>query len=103
MHGEIPPHLHFKNPNPHIAWNDMSVTIPTVRAPWPTNSGRRIAAVSSFGFSGTNSHIVVESAEGVPALLPANEAADAGAKVDDLPLKQRTHQVLTLSGKSGVA
>ncbi len=102
MHGEIPPHLHLKNLNPHIAWNDMAVSIPTVCTPWQANSGRRIAAVSSFGFSGTNSHIVVESAETVPTLLPANDTDDARAKDDGLPLKARTHQVLTLSAKSGV-
>jgi acyl transferase domain-containing protein/SAM-dependent methyltransferase len=103
MHGEIPPNLHFKNPNPHIAWNEMGVSIPTVCTPWPTNSGRRLAAVSSFGFSGTNSHIVMESAEGVPALLPVNDTADSSAKGDGLPFKKRTHEVLTLSAKTGGA
>src|SRR4029077_7289818 len=47
MHGEIPPNLHFKSPNPHIAWSDMAVSIPTVSTPWPANFARRIAAVSS--------------------------------------------------------
>ncbi|MGF7179798.1 beta-ketoacyl synthase N-terminal-like domain-containing protein [Tunturiibacter psychrotolerans] len=103
LHGEIPPNLHFKNPNPHIAWNDMAVSIPTVRMPWPANSGRRIAAVSSFGFSGTNSHLVVESVEGVPTLLQADDADDPRAKDNALPLKKRTHDVLTLSAKTSGA
>ena len=103
MHGEIPPNLHFKNPNPHIAWNDMAVSIPTVRTPWPANSSRRIAAVSSFGFSGTNSHIVVESVEGVPTLLSANDTDDPRALDGGLPLKDRSYDVLTLSAKTGGA
>ena len=59
-HGEIPPHLHFENPNPHIAWDELAVRVPTRLRGWP--EGRRIAGVSSFGFSGTNAHVVVEEA-----------------------------------------
>src|ERR1700733_315834 len=103
MHGEIPPNLHFKNPNPHVAWNDMAVSIPTVRTPWPANFGRRIAAVSSFGFSGTNSHLVVESVEGLSTLLPADDTDNPSAKENALPLKERTHDVLTLSAKTSGA
>ena len=58
--GEIPPHLHFKNPNPHIAWNELPIEIPTQRKPWPSGENRRIAGVSSFGFAGTNAHVVLE-------------------------------------------
>src|SRR5580698_8083472 len=103
MHGEIPPHLHLKNPNPHVAWNDMAVSVPTERTPWPASAGQRIAAVSSFGFSGTNAHIVVESAEAVPTLLPANDTDDTRAKDDGLPLMARTHEVMTISAKSRAA
>src|SRR5207249_9406693 len=69
QHDEIPPHLHFLNPSPHIAWGEVPVAIPTVRTPWPA-TGRRIAGISSFGFSGTNSHVVLEEAP-APALLSA--------------------------------
>src|ERR1700744_3777070 len=41
-HGEIPPQLHFRNPNPHISWNDMAVAIPVARTPWPERGKRRI-------------------------------------------------------------
>jgi acyl transferase domain-containing protein/acyl carrier protein len=57
-HGEIPPHLHFRVPNPHIPWADLPVAVPTALMPWPAD-GRRIAGISSFGFSGTNVHVVV--------------------------------------------
>jgi acyl transferase domain-containing protein len=60
---EIPPHLHFKNPNPYVPWKELPFTVPTVRTKWDAESagpGRRIAGVSSFGLSGTNAHVVIE-------------------------------------------
>jgi acyl transferase domain-containing protein/SAM-dependent methyltransferase/acyl carrier protein len=64
--GKIPAHLHFKTPNPHIRWEDYALSIPTASREW--NSGRgRIAAVSAFGFSGTNAHLIVGQAPQVPA------------------------------------
>ncbi len=70
-HQEIPPHLHFETPNPHISWADYLLDVPTRRTPWLPLDGRRIGAVSSFGFSGTNAHIILEEA---PAPLPAADA-----------------------------
>ena len=60
QHGQIPPNLHFSTPNPHIPWDELPVTVPTERTPWPTE--KRLAGVSSFGFSGTNAHVVLEAA-----------------------------------------
>ncbi len=62
QHEEIPPHLHLQTLSPHIPWQELPVIVPTQRTPWPAGNGRRIAGVSSFGFSGTNAHIVVEEA-----------------------------------------
>lgn len=59
-HGEIPPSLHFQVPNPHINWDELPVKVVTERIPWSVES--RIAGVSSFGFSGTNAHVVLEEA-----------------------------------------
>ncbi|HAS83312.1 MAG TPA: hypothetical protein DCS43_11730, partial [Verrucomicrobia bacterium] len=59
-YGEIPPHLHFKTPNPHIPWSELPIKIPTALEAWPTGQTPRIAGVSSFGFSGTNVHVIVE-------------------------------------------
>ncbi|MFO1432611.1 MAG: alpha/beta fold hydrolase [Candidatus Competibacteraceae bacterium] len=68
QHGEIPPNLHFSTPNPHIPWEDLPVTVPTCLTLWRT--GKRLAGVSAFGFSGTNAHVVLEEAP-VPAPMPA--------------------------------
>jgi amino acid adenylation domain-containing protein len=61
-HEEIPPHLHVKELNPNIVIERMPLEIITERRSWPSNSGRRFAGVSSFGFGGANAHVVIESA-----------------------------------------
>lgn len=58
---EIPPHLHLQQPNPHIDWEQLPIKVATERTPW-TRGQQRIAGVSSFGFSGTNAHVVVAEA-----------------------------------------
>ncbi|KRB18226.1 type I polyketide synthase [Rhizobacter sp. Root16D2] len=58
---QIPPHLHFTQGNPHIDWN-WPVQVPTTTTDWPEIDGRRLAGVSSFGFSGTNAHVILEAA-----------------------------------------
>jgi acyl transferase domain-containing protein/acyl carrier protein len=60
QHGEIPPNLHFKKPNPHIPWDHIPIAIPTERAPLAAGQQRRIAGVSAFGVAGTNAHAVLE-------------------------------------------
>ena len=70
QHEQIPPHLHLQTPNPHIPWAELPITIPTKLTPWKTES-EKFAGVSSFGFSGTNSHIVLSS----PPTLEINESA----------------------------
>ncbi|WP_413160472.1 SDR family NAD(P)-dependent oxidoreductase [Capilliphycus salinus ALCB114379] len=64
-HEQIPPNLHFKTPNPHINWNQFPITIPTQLMPWRSGETPRLAGISSFGFSGTNAHIIVEEAPAI--------------------------------------
>jgi 3-oxoacyl-(acyl-carrier-protein) synthase/acyl carrier protein len=84
QHGEIPPHLHFKALNPHIALDGFPMTVPTERTPWNARSGRRVAGVSSFGFSGTNAHLVVEEA---PAARTPSPKTDRPVHVVTLSAK----------------
>ena len=72
QHCAIPPHLHFKTPSPHIAWQDLPFVVPRQPVPWQPINGRRIGGVSSFGFSGTNAHVVVEEAPAQPVSTEAN-------------------------------
>jgi acyl transferase domain-containing protein len=61
-HERIPPHLHLETLNSNLSLEEMCARIPTVAEPWPRTGRRRVAGVSSFGFSGTNAHAIVEEA-----------------------------------------
>jgi acyl transferase domain-containing protein/acyl carrier protein len=67
QHREMPPHLHLDRPSPLLADGDPPLEIPTRLTPWRAR-GRRVAGVSSFGFSGTNAHVVLAEA---PSIAPA--------------------------------
>ncbi|MEM6252539.1 MAG: SDR family NAD(P)-dependent oxidoreductase [Cyanobacteria bacterium P01_D01_bin.156] len=75
QHKTLPAHLHFQQPSPHIDWKNLPVTITADGIPW--NNGKeknRFAGISSFGFSGTNAHVIVESVE-----QPESRAAKANS------------------------
>jgi acyl transferase domain-containing protein/acyl carrier protein len=74
QHGLIPPHLHFTQLNPHISLDETRFTIPTELMPWVAGDRRHFAGVSSFGFGGTNAHVVLEEAP----ILPESHYADDG-------------------------
>ncbi|MCP5207269.1 MAG: AMP-binding protein [Hahellaceae bacterium] len=57
----IPAHKHFKTPNRLIAWEKMQLTVPVAPQSWTAETGKkRLAGVSSFGFGGTNAHVLIE-------------------------------------------
>ena len=89
MHREIPPHLHFEQPNPHIDWDGVPIEVVRHARSWP--EGRpSVAGVSSFGFSGTNAHVILEEA-------PRREqsaAEEAKTSRYLLPLSARTPEAL---------
>ncbi len=62
QHQAIPPHLHLNAVNRNIDLEAIPAVVPAEMVPWPTIDDRRIAGVSSFGFSGTNVHVVAEAA-----------------------------------------
>ncbi|OKH14216.1 short-chain dehydrogenase, partial [Nostoc calcicola FACHB-389] len=105
QHQQIPPHLHLNQPNPLIPWSELPLTIPTTLTPWQTNGETRIAGVSSFGFSGTNAHAILEEApvfeQGVGGR--AQGAGGAGEAGEEFwrysKLIERPIHLLTLSAK----
>ena len=62
QHHKIPPNLHFEHLNPNISLDDAGLLIPTTGIDWLPGDTPRRAAVSSFGFGGTNAHAIVEEA-----------------------------------------
>ncbi|MCQ4359855.1 type I polyketide synthase [Mycobacterium gordonae] len=75
QHSYVPRNLHFTRWNPAIDASSTRLFVPTEGTPWPDGAGPRRAAVSSFGLSGTNSHVVIEQAPEVVAVQPATAAA----------------------------
>lgn len=85
QHGQIPSHLHFSKFNPHIAVDASRFKIPVESTAWPETTRKRLAGVSSFGFSGTNVHLILEAAP--ETTMPTKEEI-------------RQHHVLTISAKT---
>lgn len=85
QHGKIPPQIHFNTPNPLILWDQLPVKVPAIPISWERSSVARIAGVSSFGFSGTNAHIILQEA---PAVEPGETCLE------------RSHNILNLSAGS---
>jgi myxalamid-type polyketide synthase MxaE and MxaD len=92
-HRELPPLVHFTRLNPHISLEGTAFRIPTVREPWTRE--HRVAGVSSFGWSGTNAHVVLEQAPAVDS--PASTAAP---RLRLLPISARTPESLDALGRA---
>jgi acyl transferase domain-containing protein/acyl carrier protein len=90
-HKEIPPHLHMTARNPHIDWTGMPLKVADTVIPWDPIEGRRVGGVSSFGFSGTNAHVIIEEA---PADTPSLAAAEPKAHL--FVLSARDQAALTV-------
>ncbi|MFJ2193623.1 amino acid adenylation domain-containing protein [Kitasatospora sp. NPDC087861] len=74
-HRRIPPHLNLERPNPGIDLDALPFDIPTTPVDWPEHDGPARAGVNSFGFGGTNAHVLLEEpprpAPAAPAPQPA--------------------------------
>ncbi len=95
-HGMIPPSLHFVKPNPYIPFERLPIRVQTSHAPWPKTAGPRIAGVNSFGFGGTNVHVVLQEAPRTDAGLadPKKRQAAHRRPVRVLPLSAHSPEAL---------
>ncbi|MDT5317059.1 MAG: hypothetical protein QOE74_6079, partial [Mycobacterium sp.] len=88
----LPQHLNFQNPSPHIPWDRLAVQVVKEATAWARNGQPRIAGVSSFGFAGTNAHVLLEEAPEEAAPPVEMPAPDRFAV---LPISARTPTALT--------
>ena len=99
QHGQIPPHLHFNQPSPYISWDKHAIQVPIQSTAWPAQHGkRRIAGVSSFGFSGTNAHLLLEEGPDRQGSHPSVPLRPPSQRQNARPL-----HLLTLSAKTEAA
>ncbi|MGW3206159.1 SDR family NAD(P)-dependent oxidoreductase [Streptomyces sp. NPDC001135] len=78
-HEQLPAHLHLRERNPHIAWDELLLDVPTEARPWRRGDRPRMAGVSSFGIGGTNAHVIVAEAPSAEATARPVPPAAAGA------------------------
>ena len=114
--GVIPPHLHFRTPNPRLDWRRLPVRITTETTEWPRFEDKpMLAGVSAYGMSGTNAHVVIQGYEEPPTGIGNSTRWPSGASqeikvslpqpFDNVPLlpqlrTQRTVRFLPISGKT---
>ncbi|MEO3867420.1 type I polyketide synthase [Nonomuraea sp. B12E4] len=79
-HGEIPPNVGHRTPNPAIAWDTSGLRVVDELTPWPRAGEPRRAGVSGYGYGGTIAHVILEQAD-QPG---ASDAADRGPALDAL-------------------
>ncbi|HWG44788.1 MAG TPA: type I polyketide synthase [Gemmataceae bacterium] len=104
-HRRIPGNLHFDQPNPAIDFEQLRLRVPLRCEPWPEHDGPATAGVNSFGYGGTNAHVVLQEAptEANGRCHPAGasrlggtsyQPADAGRSPILLPLSARSAEAL---------
>ncbi len=89
--GVIPQNLHCNTVNPYIDLDYQGLAIPSRRMNWPESDGKnpRVGAVSSFGFSGSNGHLIMESLD-----------RDRKERLSSEKLFERFDHLLRISGKT---
>ncbi|MFI6449181.1 type I polyketide synthase [Kitasatospora sp. NPDC050543] len=99
QHGVLPKSLHVGEPSSHVDWSAGAVELLSEAEQWPETGEPRRSAVSSFGFSGTNAHIILEQAPAVDAEEPV--AVAAGVPGVPVPVVLSGRSAEALRGQAG--
>lgn len=92
-HKQLPASLHFNTPNPHIPWDELPLKVVDRLMDWNKNNEPRRAAISAFGFSGTNAHVILEEYAGeIPGTALSANNTDAAL----LTLSAKTPEALAV-------
>lgn len=84
----IPANFAFKTPNPFIDWNNISVKVVSEHKDWHKNGKLRRACINSFGFGGSNAHVILEEPPRIEKRINKND---------------RDYHILNISAKSSEA
>ncbi len=90
QHERLPRHLHFHTPNAHIPWSTVPVKVVAESVAWPRTATPRVAGLSAFGFSGTNTHAIVEE----PPAPRASAEVPVTRRLRLLPLSAKSESAL---------
>ena len=91
-HRQLPPSLNFETPNPSIDFQGLKLKVQTELTPFPEPDKEHVVGVSSFGFGGTNAHVVLSDAQS-PGPAPSRYGLQAPMQL--LALSARTPRALT--------
>ncbi len=95
----IPASLHFQHGNPEIDFEELKLQVPTSTTAWPLAPGERaVASVNSFGFGGTNAHVVAAAAP--PSAQAEND--NVAERPHILPISARSEEELNILAESYV-
>jgi acyl transferase domain-containing protein/acyl carrier protein len=85
-HRVVPPHLHLDRPNPEIDFDALPLRVPQKPEPLPGGADEPLyACINSFGYGGTNGHVIIQSAPPARPAAPPEVAASPAAGDADRP------------------
>ena len=94
QHGEIPANLHFETPSRHIPWQTLPLEVVARARAWPSSDKPAVVGISSFGFSGTNAHVVMTGPAAEPSALQPEEGIEPQGGLHILPISAKSPAAL---------